>query len=99
MISWGDIGGKRKPSRFTPVSPTVAAPIPLFSLAPTKKQKDGSGKKGNFTFSFNFEWNWEISINKIENQTWNKANAGRFFKKSRVSLSLAVQLQKKAKVT
>ncbi len=21
MISWGDIGGKRKPSRFTPVSP------------------------------------------------------------------------------
>ncbi len=22
MISWGDIGGKRKPSRFTPVSPT-----------------------------------------------------------------------------
>ena len=23
MISWGDIGGKRKPSRFTPVSPTA----------------------------------------------------------------------------
>jgi hypothetical protein len=23
MISWGDIGGKRKPSRFTPVSPTL----------------------------------------------------------------------------
>jgi hypothetical protein len=22
MISWGDVGGKRKPSRFTPVSPT-----------------------------------------------------------------------------
>jgi hypothetical protein len=71
----------------------------VFSLAPTKKQRDGSGKKGNSTFSFfHFKWNWEISIKKIENQTWNKANAGWFVEKSRVSLALAVQLQKKAKV-
>ena len=35
---------------------------------------------------------------KIENQTWNKSNAGRFFEKSRVSLALAFQLEKKAKV-
>ncbi len=27
MISWGDIGGKRKPSRFTPVSPTPSFAI------------------------------------------------------------------------
>jgi hypothetical protein len=27
MISWGDIGGKRKPSRFTPVSPTYFGSI------------------------------------------------------------------------
>jgi hypothetical protein len=71
----------------------------VFSLAPTKKQRDGGGKMGNSTFSFfNFKWNWEISIKTIENQTWNKANAGWFFEKSRVSLALAVQLQKKAKV-
>jgi hypothetical protein len=37
-------------------------------------------------------------MEKIENQTWYKANAGRFFKKSCVFLALAVQLQKKAKV-
>jgi hypothetical protein len=37
-------------------------------------------------------------MKKIEKQTWYKANAGRFLKNSRVSLSLAVQLQKKAKV-
>jgi hypothetical protein len=55
---------------------------------------------GNSTFLFfNFKWNWEILIKKIENQTWNKNSAGRFFeKKSRVSLALAVQLGKKAKV-
>ncbi len=36
-------------------------------------------------------------MKKIENQTWNKTNAGQFFEKSRVSLALAVQLEKRPK--
>jgi hypothetical protein len=47
-----------------------SAPIPLFSLEPKKKQRDGSGKKGNSTLSF---FNLKFNLDNI-NQKNLKSN-------------------------
>jgi hypothetical protein len=58
----------------------------------------GAEKRGTIKFCFS-TWNEtkKTSIKKIENQTWKKANAVLFLKKSHVSVALAVQLQKRPK--
>jgi hypothetical protein len=40
MISWGDIGGKRKPSRFTPVSPTYTTLHHHYTISGVRKKND-----------------------------------------------------------
>jgi hypothetical protein len=53
-------------------------PIPLFFRWRERKQRDGSGKRGNYKISFfNLKFNLDnINKKKNENQTWYKANAG-----------------------